>query len=324
MVYSLSKVVLFKVYKVLFKIRTLELLISEKYKYGKMRCPTHLSVGQELVPSVLSYFIKKEDYAVSTHRCHAHYVAKGGDINKMVAEIYGKESGCSKGRGGSMHLIDLKVNFMGSTAIVGNNIPIGVGLGLSSRIKNKKNISYIFFGDGAVEQGVFYESVNFSIIHKLPVIFICENNLYSVYTPLKERQPRNRKIFKMVKSLGINSLCCDGYDYKSVLSSIKKSIRYVKKYQKPFFIEFKTYRWLEHCGPNFDNELGYRTKNEFITWKKKDPLSLLRKKIVKFLGISKTNKIEDNIKKEIENAFIYAERSSFPKPIKNYNKLIYG
>ena len=168
-------------YKTMYRIRSVEEEISKRYSEGKMRCPTHLSIGQEAVPAAFSQIVSKKDYTVSSHRGHAHYLAKGGNLNSMIAEIYGKRSGCSNGKGGSMHLMDLSVNFMGTTAIVGNSIPIGVGLGLSAKTKKTKQISFIFFGDGAVEEGVFYESINFAATKKLPTIFVCENNLYSVY-----------------------------------------------------------------------------------------------------------------------------------------------
>ena len=184
----------------MYRIRSVEEEISKRYSEGKMRCPTHLSIGQEAVPSAFSQIAKKNDFAVSSHRGHAHYLAKGGNLKSMLAEIYGKKTGCSGGKGGSMHLIDLAVNFMGTSAIVGNSIPVGVGLGMSAKIKNTKQVSFIFFGDGAIEEGIFYESINFAIVKKLPVVFICENNLYSVYSPFSVRQPKGRSIFKKIFS----------------------------------------------------------------------------------------------------------------------------
>jgi len=153
------------------RIRAVEEKIAAEYNNQRMRCPTHLSIGQEAVPSAISSCINKNDFAVSTHRGHAHYLAKGGDLKAMIAEIYGKETGCSKGKGGSMHLIDTKVGFMGTSAIVGNSIPVGVGLALSCKLKKSDQISIVYLGDGAVEEGVFYESLNFSILQKLRVLF---------------------------------------------------------------------------------------------------------------------------------------------------------
>ena len=296
----------------MYRIRSVEEEISKRYSEGKMRCPTHLSVGQEAVPAAFQEVVSKNDFAVSSHRGHAHYLSKGGNLKSMIAEIYGKKTGCSKGKGGSMHLIDPSVNFMGTSAIVGNSIPIGVGLGLASKVKKKKQTSFVFFGDGAIEEGVFYESINFATVKKLPVIFICENNLYSVYSPMSVRQPKKRSIHKMVKAMGPESLVCDGNDVVSVYKTLKKAVMHVKKGRGPFFLEFMTYRWLEHCGPYFDNDIGYRSKKEFEKWVKKEPIKRLKSKLNnKFL--KQLDKIHSSTKKEINKAFEFAEKSPFPK-----------
>ena len=310
--------VLLKLYKFIYKARITEEKIASKYKDGKMRCPIHLSIGQEAISAALSLIIRKKDFSVSSHRAHLHYLAKGGSLNKMIAEIYGKETGCSKGKGGSMHLIDKSCNFMGSTAIVGNSVPIGVGLALSSLIKNQSRFSYVFFGDGATEEGVFFESINFALIKKLPVIFICENNLYSVYSSLKDRQPKNRKIYKMVQGMGLKKSYylndCDSY---KIYNFIKKRINLKNIMSGPYFFEFKTYRWREHCGPNFDNELNYRSIKEFNYWKNRDPLEKIKNRI-KFLGTSQILKIQNLIKTEVSKAFDFAEKSKFPKKSEAY------
>lgn len=301
-----------KLYKVALRIRNVELEISNRYSSNQMRCPVHLSVGQEGIAAACALVMKKLDFAVSTHRGHAHYLAKGGDLKKMIAEIYGKATGCSKGIGGSMHLMDLNVNFMGTSAIVGNSIPVGVGLGLSVKLKKKSQISYVFFGEGATEQGVFYESVNFAIIKKLPVIFICENNLYSVYSDLKYRQPKTRKIYKLVKSFGIQTYKCNGNNVLDSYNTLVKARNFLLKKKQPVFIEFSTYRWLEHCGPNYDNDLNYRSEKEFNFWKKKDPIKKLKSYLKKNFSHEKAEKI---IKNEINNAFKFALRSKFPSKI---------
>tara|TARA_B100001175_G_scaffold314786_1_gene324838 strand:+ start:9944 stop:10903 length:960 start_codon:yes stop_codon:yes gene_type:complete len=308
-------------YKTCYEIRELELNISKKYAEGRMRCPTHLSIGQEGVPSALSLLMKKKDFVISSHRPHAHYISKGGNIDRMLSEIYGKENGCSKGRGGSMHLIDLNVNFMGSTAIVGNSIPVGVGLALSSKIKNENRITYIFLGDAVIETGVFWESLNFSIIKNLPIIFICENNFFSVYSPLKVRQPKNRKIHSMVKAAGINSFSGDGNIIEEVFEITNKAIKNIKKGLGPQFLEFKTYRWLEHCGPNFDDSLNYRPKELTDRWIKKDPLRIIKKKIGK-KNFSLLKKINNQIDKKINKSFYKAENSKFPNA-KDFAKYVY-
>tara|TARA_B100000989_G_C19528998_1_gene468570 strand:+ start:2445 stop:3401 length:957 start_codon:yes stop_codon:yes gene_type:complete len=310
-----------KIFENLLRIRLIEEKIAEKYKENKMRCPTHLSIGQEAVSAALSILLRKKDFAVSSHRCHAHYLSKGGSLKKMIAELYGKKTGCSSGKGGSMHLIDLQCNFMGSSSIVGNSIPIGVGLGLSIKVKKQKNLSFIFFGDGALEQGVFFEAVNFAIIKKLPVIFICENNLYSVYSPMKVRQPK-RDISKMVNSLGIKSYSMDGNNALDVYKNLKKIIKKVRKSSNPIFLEFKTYRWREHCGPNIDDNLGYRTKKEILFWKKKDPLKIIEKNLGKISSQYRL-KIENKINSEINKAFKFAENSPFPNK-KEYLQGVYA
>ena len=304
-------------YKLLTKmlfIRLVEQEIAERYSNQKMRCPVHLSIGQEGVPAGFALAVKKTDYAVSTHRGHAHYLAKGGDVKAMIAEIYGKATGCSKGKGGSMHLIYLSVRFMGSTAIVANSIPIGVGLGLSVQLKNHDDISCIFLGDGAVEEGVFFESLNFAAVKNLPVLFICENNLYSVYSSLKVRQPENRNIAKMVESFGVKAAQADGNDAESVYHTLVWALREIRQGGGPRFIEFSTYRWREHCGPSSDDDLGYRSVEEVAFWKERDPIAVLSNRLKnEFAEFDLAVKDDlSNFKLEIDEAFKFAEDSPFP------------
>jgi TPP-dependent pyruvate/acetoin dehydrogenase alpha subunit len=301
-------------FKEMYRIRAVEEAIADHYPEGKMRCPVHLSIGQELIPAVFAETIRPTDFAVSTHRGHAHYLAKGGSLNAMIAEIYGKSTGCAKGKGGSMHLIDLSVNFMGTSAIVGNSIPIGVGLALSAQLKGTDQISCVFIGDGAIEEGVFYESVNFAAVRKLPVLFICENNLYSVYSPLSVRQPTGRSIANMVKAMGIEVGIADGVDIQASNQLMKSAIDQVRKTGLPFFLEFSTYRWREHCGHAFDNDIGYRTPEEFVMWQSKDPLHYLECQLNN-LSQGMQNSITEfkfMIEAEVNAAFDFAENSPFP------------
>jgi pyruvate dehydrogenase E1 component alpha subunit len=302
------------IYRMMQLIRQTELGIAKRYSDGEMRCPTHLSVGQECTPSVLSQLLDKQDLAVSTHRAHAHYLGKGGCLKSMLAEIYGKATGCSKGRGGSMHLIDQSVGFKGSTAIVGNTIPIGVGLGLAKKIKQEQGIAVVFLGDGAIEEGVFYESANFAATQKLPVLFVCENNLYSVYSSLSVRQPQGRKIFELAGSIGLNSSCADGNDVLNTFDTLFKAINSIKNGEGPAFVELSTYRWLEHCGPSYDNDIGYRTEQEFIDWKDKDPLVCFESQLIT-AGIStkeSLSSITEEVAVQVEDAFDFAIQSPFP------------
>tara|TARA_Y100000589_G_scaffold290518_1_gene293272 strand:+ start:2210 stop:3196 length:987 start_codon:yes stop_codon:yes gene_type:complete len=300
--------------KTMMRIRAVEEKIAKEYSQQKMRCPTHLSIGQEAVPSAISMCINKNDFVVSTHRGHAHYLAKGGDLKAMIAEIYGKETGCSKGKGGSMHLIDTKVGFMGTSAIVGNSIPVGVGLALSSKLKKSDQISVVYLGDGAVEEGVFYESLNFAILQELRVLFVCENNLYSVYSSLDVRQPKDRKIVSIAKGIGAKAEQGDGNDIEECVKVGTHAINTIRSEGGPFFLEFATYRHREHCGPNFDNEIGYRTLKEFEIWKLKDPISNYQNRLLK-QGICCKKDFQyfaEEIDHEIEDAFKFADNSNFP------------
>jgi len=295
-------------------IRTVEETIACRYNEQKMRCPTHLCTGQEAVAAAVGLALNKSDMALSTHRAHGHYLGKGGDVKKMLAEIYGKSTGCSKGKGGSMHLIDKSAGFMGSTAIVGGTIPVGVGLALSFKLKKTNQISCVFFGDGSTEEGVFYESVNFAALKKLPVLFVCENNLYSVYSPLKVRQPAERKIFEMVNALGVNAESGNGNNVVEVFEKVSSAIEKIRNGDGPFFFEFDTYRWREHCGPNFDNDIGYRTEEEYLAWKERDPILILKTELVNNSVIPQIElqNIETELQRKVDDAFAFAEESPFP------------
>ena len=313
MVHSLGLDKLKALYKTMRRIRSVEERIASVYHEGKMRCPTHLSIGQEAVPAIISLYSKPTDYAISTHRGHAHYLAKGGALNAMIAELYGKQTGCSKGKGGSMHLCDASVNFVGTTAIVGGSIPVGVGLALDAKIKGKEAVSIVYLGDGASEEGVFYESVNFCALKSLPVLFVCENNFYSVYTNLNARQPAERKLHEMVSGIGVSALHSTDRDLPDLDGIISSTMEEVRKDKKPYFLEIETYRWREHCGPNFDNDIGYRTEAEFESWRKTDPLTTVEAELIKSQnGITFVNDIKEAIELEINVAFQFAEQSDFP------------
>lgn len=295
-------------------IRKVEEGIADRYPNGEMRCPTHLSIGQEAAAVAVGVALEKGDLAISTHRAHAHYIAKGGSLPKMIAEIYGKVTGCCRGRGGSMHLIDKAVGFLGSTAIVGNSLPIGTGLSLALQLKKSRQLAAIFLGDGCIEEGSFYESVNFAVVRKLPALFVCENNLYSVYSPLSVRQPEGRKIYKMVQGLGMTSATADGNDVEAAYEASQAAITHIRGGNGPFFLELSTYRWREHCGPNFDNDLGYRTEEEFLGWKSRDPIERYQRRLLR-RGVIDTNGLSAlyaQLDIEVLAAFQFAESSAFP------------
>ena len=314
---------LLSMYKKMQFFRIVEETIAARYHENKMRCPVHLAIGQEAISAAFSQVAQKGDYVMSSHRAHLHYLAKGGSLNSMISELYGKENGCSLGKGGSMHLIDLKVNFMGSTAIVGNSLPVGAGLALASKIEKSKKISCIYLGDACVEEGIFHETVNFCAQRNLPVLFICENNLYSVYSDISIRQPRSRSIAKMVKGMGIKSSTSDGNDVNKIYKRVYKDIQNIRSGKGPRFCEFMTYRWREHCGPNYDDHLNYRSKIENKFWFKKDPIlkfekELLNKKIISEKELKIINKKLNLI---INNAFNFAKSSIFPGKKEMFNNV---
>ncbi|MCW7462996.1 thiamine pyrophosphate-dependent dehydrogenase E1 component subunit alpha [Leptospira limi] len=310
---------LIDLYTSALRIRLTEQEISARYSQNRMRCPTHLSIGQEGVAAAVGLALRNDDFAVSTHRAHAHYLGKGGNLNTMMAEIYGKKTGCSGGHGGSMHLSDLSCGFIGSTSIVGNSIPIGVGLGLSIQLNETDQVSCIYFGDGSVEEGAFYESVNYAAVRNLPVLFMCENNFFSVYSPLDVRQPKDRKIHEMVRAMGVRSDVGDGNDTLGIYNKVSDTVKEMRNGKGPFFWEFYTYRHLEHCGPNWDDNLGYRSEVEVKEWLGKDPLVKLKNDLISNGVTEQTiNEIKLKLVAEINVAFDFAENSEFPTMEESY------
>ena len=310
---NLLETELFSIYAQLLRIRRIEESIAIKYLEWEMRCPVHLSIGQEAIPVGISTHLNTEDHVYSNHRSHGHYFAKGGSLKRMIAELYGKDAGCCGGRGGSMHLIDLEVGFIGSTPIVGGTVPLAVGDAWSAKLKGDERFSVIYFGDGCFEEGVLHESMNFAILHKLPVIFICENNGYSVYTQLNERQP-NRKIIDIAKAHGMDTHTAEGNDVLSIMEVSCGAIEQARNGNGPQFFEFQTYRWLEHCGPEDDDHLNYRPQGELSTWKERCPIEKLKNYITtKGLDYeAKFQSIESEIEIEISEAFAYAKNSKTP------------
>ena len=305
-------------------IRCVEEYISENYSKQEMRCPIHLSIGQEAAAVGVCYNLDKKDKMFSTHRCHAHYIAKGGSLEKMIGEIYGKVNGCCKGRGGSMHLFDEVAGLSSSIPIVGSSIPVAVGNALANKLNNKKNISVACFGDGTVEEGVFYESLNFAILKKLSVFFFCENNFYSVMTHIKERQPSN--FLKKINQLYDMPLkIINGNNVEEVFAESKKLIDYIKKGNGPAMIVLNTHRYKEHCGPNEDIQLGYRDKKEYAFWKSLDPISLCEKKLMNKYDVKNDvlNKIQRLNNKLCLNAFKKAKKASLPN-FKNAHLKVYS
>ena len=310
-------------YAAMLRIRMVEEEIATRYSEQEIRCPVHLSIGQEAPSAAFSLVAQLKDYAVSTHRAHAHYLAKGGNLEAMIAELYGKVTGCSKGVGGSMHLADKSVGFMGSSAIVGNSIPVGVGLGLAAKLQKNRAISWIFLGDAATEEGVYYESVNFAVLKKLPVVFVCENNGFSVYSDESVRRPKQQTIPNVAESLGCVSVSVDGNNALASLESLRSVSAPVREGEGPALIELHTFRQREHCGPNFDDDLGYRSEEYLEDWKLRDPLELLLSKMSDVDDVIWLEETRSNIATEIDFAFSQAKEARFPT-LEECEELLYA
>lgn len=296
------------------RIRLIEEAIADRYTEQEMRCPVHLSIGQEAVAVGVAAVLGKEDCLMSTHRAHAHYLAKGGSLKALIAELYGKKSGCTSGKGGSMHLVDLSVNMLGSTPIVGGSLPVAVGVAFAFWMDGLKKISAVFFGDGTTEEGVFSEALNFAALKKLPVLFVCENNFYSVYSPLSVRQPPERSALAIAQAHGMRGYRGNGNDVEEVYRLAKTAVTDIRERLGPVFLEFVTYRWREHCGPNYDNHIGYRNEKEFLHWKEKCPIRTYRERLLAENVMTEEGMIQlaNRCKKEIEEAFQFAKESSLP------------
>lgn len=312
-------------YYSMLRIRKVEEKIAELYSEQEIRCPVHLSIGQEAPAVGVCSLLNKKDIVLSAHRAHAHYLAKGGDLKAMIAELYGKETGCAMGKGGSMHLIDLKSGFFAAVPIVGSTIPIAVGVAWGFKMKNKNNIVTVFIGDGATEEGVFFESIDFASLKSIPILFVCENNFYSVYSNLKVRQAAGRKISNLVKSHCIKVFEGNGNDINQVLKMAQKAIKHIRSGKGPAFLEFDTFRWLEHCGPNWDDDLGYREKGELEKWMNNCPIKSFENKI-RNEGYVSDNDIlimKEKIISEIDDAIQFAKNSPFPS-LEILNQHIYN
>jgi pyruvate dehydrogenase E1 component alpha subunit len=299
--------------------------IAELYHEQEMRCPVHLCSGQEAVAVGVSANLGKDDCVLSNHRSHGHFLAKGGDLKAMMAEIYGKAAGCCGGKGGSMHLVDLDENYLGSTPIVGGIIPVATGVAFGALMKKEDRIAVVFMGDAAAEEGVFAESLNFAALKKIPIVYVCENNLYSVYSPLHVRQPDDRENIAIAKAYGIHAEKGYGNDVQEVDRVSSKAIEYTRSGKGPSFIEFETYRFREHCGPFYDNNLGYRTEEEFEKWRQQCPLENFGAKLLKkgVLNKAQIDEFKGKIKSEIEEAFSFAKESPFPK-VSEINSNVYA
>lgn len=299
-------------------IRSVQLAIIDRYHpEDKMKCPMHFCTGQEIMPSSIAPYLKKEDSIYSHHRSHGYFLCKKGLLKKMIAEFFGKVTGTNGGLAGSQELSDPDINFYSGTILSGA-LAMGVGDAFASKYKNKKNINVSVIGDGGIEEGIVYESINLASLYKLPVLFICENNIYSTHTNIKDRVVSQ----DIVKKISPHGLKCFSFDLSNPISlslKMKKIIKEVRK-GKPHFVEIKTYRFGSHVGPESDDHYGYRKQNELKKWKKRDPINQIKKILIKKDDFKSYEKlIQKKINKIIDHAFKFADNSKFPKEYKKYN-----
>jgi pyruvate dehydrogenase E1 component alpha subunit len=301
-------------YSVMLRIRKLEERLSGILEQGDtIICPVHLYTGQEAVATGVCASLRREDYVFSTHRSHGHYIAKGGDLKALVAEVFCKATGCSMGRGGSMHLSSPENGFPGSSAIVGGTIPIAAGAALAFSIMKKDNVSVAFFGDGAAGEGVLYEAMNLAALRNLPVIFVCENNLYSTHMPVA-LSLADTSIYKKAEAFGLLSARVDGNNVMEVYNAAREVIEAARKGQGPAFLECMTYRWRGHVGPNYDLDKGLRSREELDSWIEKCPIRMLEEYLTKngILSELEKDRINREIDEEIESAVASALEAPYP------------
>jgi pyruvate dehydrogenase E1 component alpha subunit len=302
-----SQTTLERLYRSLRQIRRAEEEIARIYPSDKIKSPVHLSIGQEAVAVGVCDVLKPEDVVSPTYRGHAAFLAKGGSLNGMFAELYGKATGVAHGKGGSMHLIDMSHGVLGASAVVGTTIPLAVGFALAFKRQRSDRVVVAFFGDGATEEGVFTESLNFAALHKLPILFVCENNFYAIHTPVTRRWATQR-LCERVETYGIPNRCIEDGDVLKLREEAAAAVARLRRGEGPAFIECRTYRWLEHVGPNEDFDAGYRASTEREPWVQSDQLI----KIGALITDARRSAIDDEVEGEIKDAIAFAESSPFP------------
>tara|TARA_X000000950_G_C13918946_1_gene662376 strand:+ start:2542 stop:3588 length:1047 start_codon:yes stop_codon:yes gene_type:complete len=311
-IFSKSKIT--EIYRKIKLIRETEFKIALERERGNIGGPVHLSIGQEAIPSGISINLKKTDFIFGNHRSHAHVIALGSPINKLFAELLGKKTGLSRGLGGSMHLIDKSVGFMGSVPIVAGTISLAVGAGFAISQKSTNDVSLVFLGDGASEEGCFHESLNLARINNLPVIFIVENNLFSSHMEISLRQP-SPNISRFAEANCIPYKLIDGNNVADIFETSRELINNCRDNKGPALIEAITYRWLGHVDWREDIDVGVnRCKATLANWKKKCPLKRLRNSILKenIMSPVNLNNIDESIKLEIENSWEEALAAQYP------------
>jgi TPP-dependent pyruvate/acetoin dehydrogenase alpha subunit len=302
-----------QLYRSLLRIRRLEEEVARVYPSDKIKSPVHLSIGQEAVSVGVCAALEPQDVVFGTYRGHALYLAKGGDMKRMVAELYGKATGCTRGKGGSMHLIAVEAGMMGASAVVGTTIANAVGYAYALNYRRRDAVVVSFFGDGATEEGVFAESLNFAVLKRLPILFVCENNRYAIHTP-QERRQGTPMISARAGGHGLPAEKIENNDVLLLFDRFKSAVTRVRAGCGPWFFEVMTYRWKEHVGPGEDYHLGFRTQQEAAPWIENDQVH----RLAALLDPEERTRIEAEVEGEIGAAFAFAEESPRPEPVELY------
>lgn len=302
----------------MLEIRRFEEKVDEFFKANLMWGTCHLYIGEEATAVGACAAIEEKDYITSTHRGHGHCIAKGGDLNKMMAELLGKETGYCRGRGGSMHIADVESGNLGANGVVGGGIPIATGAALSSKMKKDGRVTLCFFGDGASNQGVFHESLNLASIWKLPVVYICENNQYGMSVPV-QKASAVVDIAEKSRAYNMPGEIVDGNDVLSVYAIVKKAVERARKGEGPSLIECKTYRWMGHSKSDAN---VYRSKEEIKSWKEKCPIRRFEEYLINN-RVASEQEIE-KIKREVEEDIKKAEEFALKSPEPSIEEIFDG
>jgi pyruvate dehydrogenase E1 component alpha subunit len=309
---QLPRAFLLSMFVVMNRIRIFEERVAELILAGEIKTPCHLCIGQEGVAAGVCAALTAEDYVWGAHRSHGHYLAKGGDVRALMAELFGKVTGCSRGRGGSMHIVAPPVGILGTVPLVAATIPLAVGAGLASRLRGDGRVSVAFFGDGATEEGHFHESLNFAALHRLPVVFVCENNFYSSHMTLADRRPRDN-IVEAAGLYGMPGSRVDGNDALEVYRAAVEAVDRARAGEGPSLLECRTYRWRGHVGPGWDLDVGVDRRQELREWMARDPIGRLRPHLVQ-AGVSEAEmeQVIADLHREVDDAVAYARESPYP------------
>jgi pyruvate dehydrogenase E1 component alpha subunit len=305
----------------MLRIRRFEERCAELYQMEKIRGFLHLYIGEEAVAVGVMESLRPDDAVVATYREHGHALVRGVDPGSIMAEMFGKVEGCSRGRGGSMHLFDADLRFYGGNAIVGGGLPLAVGLALADHMQGHDRVTVVFFGEGAMAEGEFHESLNLAALWNLPVLFVCENNLYAMGTALARSESQTQLTLKAA-AYGIPAWSVDGMDVEAVEESAGRAIEGVRAGSGPHFLEARTFRFRAHSM--FDPEL-YREKSEVDTWKERDPISLLRDRLTAdgVLTEADMEQMEEEVKAEVDEAVAFAEAGTW-EPVAELTRFVHS